>query len=394
MGAAYDMAVILYQQKRYDLAREKLSRELAEQPNSPNAHAMLALCLTEQEQFRGARQHAEEAIAKGPEIAFAHYSLAWVFYKDRQFVCRRRMAFTTDQRALSRKRLQLASDALQEALRLNPTAASYFGLLGWVRYERGDFRGASKAALLGLEHDPACDDCLRVQAYVLHARGKFPAAEQASRTALSARPESVLNHVTHGKSLLLSGNWRGALEHYRQAMRIDPNYRIARNGLISALSARNPAYRIVLAMNAPHHSLQKLAVFCIVVGLPVAAINLRDRLPQPGLLILLSLVPVIILITVPAWCRVRLQFDPEGRHLLPFGQRIGAWTVVALVVCLFPYLAYECITSPSPMATLMQAVPVVVTPLWALAVIAVLTRRIGVIISRNRRSRIKKTQIP
>lgn len=45
MGRFCDRAWLLYQQERYALAAKELSQELAESPNSSDAHALLALCV-------------------------------------------------------------------------------------------------------------------------------------------------------------------------------------------------------------------------------------------------------------------------------------------------------------------------------------------------------------
>jgi len=389
MGAAYDMAVILYRQKRYDLAREQFSRELAEQPNNANAFAMLALCLTAQDQFRPARQHAEQAIALEPSLAFGHYCLAWVFYKDQYFSCRRRFSFPRDPAALRRKRLTLAEATVHEAIRLNPRDVNYLGLLGWIRYEMKNYRGAAEAAEQGLAIDPSSNDCLRVQAYVLQARGQIGAAKKVSQTALSAHPENVLTHVVHGKSLLLAGDWRASLEHFREAMRLDPNSAAARTGLISGLSARNPVVRLLVVRQraSPLDRITHLGLLVLVSGsllmLPFLAAALFTHAPvRFDLLILAATVPAVVFFLSPVWIVFLLQFDREGKNALTTVRRLRATTFLVAVTLGYSVLAFGGVLSSPPEAQVFQGALLVTS---RVACVILLSRFIsrGVISLRN-----------
>jgi tetratricopeptide (TPR) repeat protein len=406
MGAAYDMAVILYRQKRYEMARQQLSRELADQPNNANAFAMLALCLAEQKQFRAARRQAEQAIAIGPSLAFAHYCLAWVFYKDHSFSCRRRVAFCRNQAALRRKRLKLAETTLDEAIRLAPCNADYLGLLGWIRYELGNFRGASDAALQGLEVDPSSNDCLRVQAYVLQARGKIDAAQRVSGTALSAHPENVLTHVAHGRSLLLSGSHLAALEHFREAMRLDPNSSAARTSLISGLCARNSIVRRLIAPLRIHgfgRATNVIVLLAIVAGLlalpflpGVFNLHIPSRLARYSRvapLVLTATVPAAVFLLSPILTLFLLQFDREGRHLLPLRQRVGASAFVAFVAFFYLFLAFGGILTPSQEDLIIQSIAAILAAVIWLVLPIILIRR-SIIRFRNwRRIRSQGNQL-
>jgi tetratricopeptide (TPR) repeat protein len=150
MGVAYEKAVLLYQQERYELARQELARELAAEPNSARAHAMLALCLAAQEQYAEARRTAERAIALAPQLFFAHYALAWVFFRDVKYTCRRGVMFAVNAVHLRRLRLKNADAAVREAIRLSPHEANLFGLLALIQFDRGDPRGCLQWSRHGL----------------------------------------------------------------------------------------------------------------------------------------------------------------------------------------------------------------------------------------------------
>src|SRR5919199_1858097 len=135
-GARRHRALVLFEQRRYDLAARELRQVAAAEPDDPFARALLALCLAEQEDYadasaeadeavrlaadpghtgslnlrgialrqlgRGPEAHAtvEGALARDPENAVAHANRGWMFLEQRQ-----------PERAL---------DAFREALRIEP----------------------------------------------------------------------------------------------------------------------------------------------------------------------------------------------------------------------------------------------------------------------------------
>jgi hypothetical protein len=64
--------------------------------------------------------------------------------------------------------------------------------------------------------------------------------------ALAREPENTLSHANQGWALLHGGDHRQALTHFREALRLDPMQDWARAGIVEALKARNPVYRLLL----------------------------------------------------------------------------------------------------------------------------------------------------
>ena len=65
--------------------------------------------------------------------------------------------------------------------------------------------------------------------------------------SLAHDPENPYTHQARGFALLQQGDAKGALVHFQEALRRDPQSRGARAGLVEALKAQNPLYRVVLA---------------------------------------------------------------------------------------------------------------------------------------------------
>src|SRR5262249_35174190 len=64
--------------------------------------------------------------------------------------------------------------------------------------------------------------------------------------ALARNPDNALTHANQGWTLLEKGKPKQALEHFREALRLDPENEWARQGIVEALQARNVIYAVML----------------------------------------------------------------------------------------------------------------------------------------------------
>jgi tetratricopeptide (TPR) repeat protein len=64
--------------------------------------------------------------------------------------------------------------------------------------------------------------------------------------ALARNPGNSLTHANQGWTLLEQGDPKKALEHFREALRLDPTNDWARQGIVEALKARNLIYAVML----------------------------------------------------------------------------------------------------------------------------------------------------
>jgi tetratricopeptide (TPR) repeat protein len=85
-----------------------------------------------------------------------------------------------------------------------------------------------------------------LRAIALVRLGRKAEAGQAIESALARAPESAVTHANQGWTLLHQGNPKKALEHFREALRLDPENDWARHGIVEALKARNIIYALML----------------------------------------------------------------------------------------------------------------------------------------------------
>ncbi len=226
MGVHFDRAVVLYDQGRHDLADAELRQELAGDPANPVAHALLAFCLAKRGRHAEATREAELAVHQGPALSYCHYALSHVLYE--------------------RDRLEEAADAVQEAIRLNPADPDCWAMLAAIRFDQRRWAEALAAAEQGLASEAEHRGCNNLRAMALVKLGRRGEAGQTIEAILAHHPEDALTHANQGWHRLESGSGTRALEHFREALRLDPELEWARQGLVEAIKSRYPVYSLML----------------------------------------------------------------------------------------------------------------------------------------------------
>lgn len=238
---------LLLEQGRYDLAEKELRRRLTEDHQDALAHALLAFCLMQQERLPEAEREAREAVSLAPDAAFSHFYLGQVLDH--------------------RDRLDPAAAAFQEAIRLDPEEADYQAALASIRVQQRRWDEALAAVEQGLELDPDHDGCTNLRAMILTQTGKTGEAHSTLDGALARDPDNAFTHANRGWTLLRESRPAPAIEHFREALRLDPSMEYARIGIVEAMKARNPIYRPILRFFLWMGSLQGRSQMWLILGL-------------------------------------------------------------------------------------------------------------------------------
>ncbi|MBE7463190.1 MAG: tetratricopeptide repeat protein [Planctomycetes bacterium] len=247
MSAHFERAHLLLQQHRPEMAEAELRLALAEDPDAPEAHALLALCLSELERHTEATEEAQRAVSLAPDDSFSHYVHAAVLS--------------------GRDDYAAAGAAIAEAIRLLPEEPDYWGLLGGVRLSQKRWQDALDAAESGLRHDAEHEKCLNVRAIALVKLGRQAEAGRVLDVALRQNPDNTLTHANQGWALLEAGEPQKAMEHFREALRLEPNNEWARQGIVEALKARHFIYRWMLKYFLFMGKLSDKAAWAVIIGL-------------------------------------------------------------------------------------------------------------------------------
>ncbi len=223
MSQLVERGRLLYEQKRYAQAELEFRAALGENPNNTTARGMLALSLRFQKKLAEALDEARACVAAAPDSSFAFNVLADIEFH--------------------RVRYDEAERAVRESLRLNPVQPSALATLSACHYNRQCWVAALLAAEKGLSFDPNDSDCLRLRSISLAKLGRRDEAREVSRHALAEHPENSLLWSIRGWQLLRAKDFRGALEAFRESLRLEPQYEGAREGIVTSLKAQYRVYR-------------------------------------------------------------------------------------------------------------------------------------------------------
>jgi tetratricopeptide (TPR) repeat protein len=136
--------------------------------------------------------------------------------------------------------------AISEALRLDSWDANYFALLAAIQLSERQWPAALEAAEHGLQIDSEHVGCTNLRAIALVKLGRKAEAGATIDAALAKNPDNAVTHANQGWTLLQRGEPTRALEHFREALRLDPENEWARHGIIEALKARHFIYAVML----------------------------------------------------------------------------------------------------------------------------------------------------
>lgn len=320
MPAHEQRALMLIQQQRFDLAQRELRQAVVEDPLAARPHALLALCLRHEEKFTEATQEAQQAIFLDPEAGFGHYALSIVLE--------------------ARNRSAEAKTAIEEAIRLDPDQPDYFGQLALVEFQLRDWNASLTAAENGLKADPEHVFCTNLRVQALTKLGRRTDADAAVESVLRREPDNAYTHANRGWTLLEQRNPAKAMEHFREALRLEPNLDWARAGIVEALKARNFVYRWLLGYFFWMSRLSRRAQWGVIIGLwfTVQAANyLGDNYPQLQWFTQPLLIAYIVFFLLTWLARplfnTLLRFSRFGRMVLTREDRWQSNVVCLLLLC-------------------------------------------------------------
>ena len=314
MTVHLERALLLVEQGRPELAEGELRQALAAAPDDAMAHALLALCLAARADLAAATTEAEAAVGLAPDLPFAHYALASVL--------------------ADRDRLAEAEVAIGEAIRLDPDDAGCFALLAQIQLNRRRPREALAAAEEGLRRDPEHTGCTNLRAVALVQLGRKEEAGATIDAALARDPEDALTHANQGWTLLHRRQADRAVEHFREALRLDPQLDWARQGLVEALKARYPVYGLLLRYFLWMSRLSGKAQLGVILG-GVLGYRLLRGVAQSNPALAPFITPLLIVYgifvfltwTADALFNLVLRLNRLGRHALS-GEQVMASNLV------------------------------------------------------------------
>ncbi len=311
MSAHVARAQLLLAQSRPADAERELLLALGAQPDDTAALALLALSRCDQGKGSEALAAAETAVGLAPDSAYLHYV-----------------------RAVALHRLNRESDArlaIAEALRLQPDDEDYFPLLASIELAARDWNAALTAAEQALALNPEHVNAANLRAMALVRLGRKEEATATVEFALHRAPDNAFSHANQGWNCLHRNDPKKAQEHFREALRLEPDLEYARQGMLEALKARNPVYRGMLAYFLWMGRLSTKLQWAFVIGMffgTRAVRALASAQPTLGWVLwpILGLFYAFVYLswTAGPMFNLLLRFNRFGRHVLSRDQRVAS----------------------------------------------------------------------
>lgn len=191
------------------------------------------------------------------------------------------------------------------------------------------------------------------RAFALVQLGRGDEAAHTLEASLNRDPENVGTHAHQGWALLNAGDRRRALEHYREAMRLDPTNEFARMGIVETLKARNFIYRGFLRYFLFMSRQKGWVQWAIILGVFFGQ-NILRFIANTWPALAPFATPafyVLIVLVLGTWManplfNLLLRLDREGRHALSetqiretniFGVVLASAIVCALAGWIFSF---------------------------------------------------------
>ena len=321
---SFDRGLVLFQQRRFDAAAEQFRAALVANPDSAEGHAMLAVCLMEEEKFQEATREAQYAVELAPDHAMTLSVLGRVYYM--------------------RNYLKEADETVRQAIQLEPENPHHHGLLAAIRLNMKDWTGALGSAEDALRIDPEDTEANNIRAMALVKLGRRDEAGMTIGATLAREPEDALTHANQGWALLHANDPKKAMEHFREALRLDPEMDWARQGIVEALKAKNPVYRVMLMYFLWMSRLSAGAQWGLIIGgwigsrfLRTLARNNPEFGPFVWPIIILYAIFVVLCWTAAPLFNLLLRLNKFGRLVLSDEERVASnWFggTIALAVVL------------------------------------------------------------
>ena len=212
----YQQAQIQWEHGHIDGCIHSLRQVLSLDPEVPDAHALLALCLLHKKRIYAAKYEADLALSLEPGLEMGLFALAVVL--------------------IAMRKIDQAAEIMQSLLAQNPNEPLYYRKLAAIYGIKGDKKQVLPLLEKALSLAPSDPETLaELSDYYLHR--DLQLAENYAQTALIEVPDHVDALVAMGQVLLKQKRYPEAREHAMWALRNDPES-VSALYLLSAIKTR------------------------------------------------------------------------------------------------------------------------------------------------------------
>lgn len=328
-------AQILIQQNRYEEAGNILRDILSQEPNNIFVLAMLAQVRLQQDNKKEAEELINSAIGLSPDTAYLYYVKATVSIQNNKY--------------------DEAENNLLHAAAIDPEEADYLALWSSVKLTRKQYADALELADKALERDPENILGLNIRSTALLKLNRKEDSFLTIEGALAQDPNNAYTHSNYGWGLLEKGDHKKALEHFREALKNNPNLQHAQAGMAQALKAKYLLYRLFLKYAFFMGNLAKKNQWAVIIGFYLVSkvINVLAKTYEGLQPILVPLMVLIAVFAFSTWVitpisNLFLRLNPYGKFLLDKQEKLSSTFVgISLLLCILGIIFYLFLSDPN-----------------------------------------------
>lgn len=319
---------ILIEQQRFETAEEVLKELLAMDANNVQLLTMLSEVSFQQDKLDIASSLIDNAIGLAPDAPHLYYIKARIEIQEENYID--------------------AEKNINQAIELYPFDADYFAVLGSIKLARKEFDTALAMTNKALEIDSENLVALNIRSTALVKLNRSEESFDTIEGALREDPNNAFTHANYGWGLLEKGAHEKALEHFKESLNSDPNFDYAQSGILEALKAKNPIYRLFLRYSFWISNLTAKYQWAVIIGFYMGVKALRVVAKNNAALqpYLTPVIIVLALIAFSTWIltpisNLFLRFNKYGELLLEKKEKMSSnFVAVSLITSIIGVLAY------------------------------------------------------
>lgn len=311
MTPQLDRARLLVNYGRYADAQIEIHQYLTVEPNDGEAHTLLAIVFLNLKKTDDAKNAIETAISIAPHEAYNFYIYSKVWYQ--------------------LENILEAEQKISEAISINPFNAEFFSWLAQIQLHKKDYTDALASANEGLAIEADNINCLNIRAIALTKLNKKQEAFATMQDALTGDPENSMTHANTGWSMLEHSDQKAALNHFTEALRLDPNNEWAKSGMVEALKARYFIYRMFLRYMFWIGNMKGNKQWMVIVGLYmlIQLLKLAGNAFPAMQYVVVPIVVAYSLMAFSTWIiqpifNLLLRLHPQGKYVLTQEERVSS----------------------------------------------------------------------
>ncbi len=308
---------LLLEQNRLPEAEREFKQALSEDPNDAIALMLLAEVCIQDNRYVEALQYSQQAVSLEPEIPSLYFTLSRAY--------------------LYTKQPKKAREVVTEGLRLNPLNSYMYLVSASIGFYEEKWQEALEAAESGLALDAENVQLINMRTQALVKLNRRQEAAETIDYALHQDPENAYSHANKGWVQIEKGQYKIAVDSFREALRLAPDNDFARHGLKEAIKAQNPLYALILRYFLWSAKMSQQGQWFFIIGIYVAyrvLIGLSRSYPalQP---LLFPLIAAYVIFVFSSWIakpvsNLFLRLHPLGKLALTKDEILGSNIAAAL----------------------------------------------------------------